>query len=98
MDGSTGPDAEIIGAWALHAGDRIAMPIPGGGTISAEVTEIITTPGEPGETDAAQEPGETDAAVHELSWSAEDIEACGRLTYSPSDLVTRLSANRVAAA
>jgi hypothetical protein len=78
-----GHSAEIVAGWALHAGDRIEMTVPGGGAITAEVTEIITAPA-----------GDGAAAVHELSWSAEDGEACGRLGYSPGELVTRLSANR----
>jgi hypothetical protein len=73
---------EMVGAWALHAGDRIAVAEPGDGTIAAIVTEIRHQPG----------------FGDELDWEAADHHCSGCLHYSPADLVNRLWANRKAIA
>jgi hypothetical protein len=75
----------MVSAWALHAGDRIAVAEPGDGTFAAVITEIRDTPVPFG-------------AEHELDWEAADHHCSGCLHYSPADLVNRLWANRKAVA
>jgi len=72
---------EIVGAWALHAGDRIAVPVPGG-TVAAVVKAIRDIP------DPVAGGGD-----HELTWESLDHRHSDCLHYSPADLVNRLSAN-----
>jgi hypothetical protein len=72
---------EMIEAWALHAGDRIAVAGPGDGTIAVVVVEIRHSPGLP----------------DELDWEACDRHCHGCLHYSAADLVNRLRACKVAA-
>lgn len=74
MNVNTPGAGEIVGAWALHAGDHIAVPDPGHGSFEAVVKTIRDG--------------------HELDWESVDHRASGHLSYSPLDLVNRLSANR----
>ena len=81
MDTKTPVPGEMVGAWALHAGDRICVQAPGDGTIAATVTQIRHQPG----------------CADELDWEAVDHHCAGHLHYSGADLVNRLYANRPAA-
>jgi hypothetical protein len=78
---------EMVGAWALHAGDRIAMPDGEHGSFAAIVTAIRDTPAPL-----------TGGGDHELDWEALDHHSTGHLHYSPADLVNRLYANKSVAA
>ena len=82
----TGPpgSGQIVAGWQLHAGDRIAVPDAGKGTIAAVVTEIRSAP--------ALTRDERD-----LDWEAVDHHCTGHLHYSPCDLVNRLYQNGAAA-
>jgi hypothetical protein len=78
---------EMVGAWALHAGDRITVSEPGGSSMAATVSAIRDTP------DPVAGGGD-----HELDWESLDHLRTGHLHYSPADLVNRLYANKSVAA
>jgi hypothetical protein len=83
LDTTTPVPGQMVGAWALHAGDRIAVAHAPDGTIAVTVTV----------TEIRHQPGFGD----ELDWEAVDHHCSGCLHYSAADLVNRLYANRVAA-